>query len=181
VGHCGFAVRAQAVAAVLGRAGLTMSDRPSVYLAGPIKGLAYAGATSWREGAAARFADLGIDAFSPMRAKSYLKPLADVGGDTLKDAYAEYPLSTMKAILHRDYRDCTQCSAVLMYLLGAERVSLGSVMEVAWAFAARVPTVLVMEPGKVNVHEHGLLVEACGFRVTTLEEGIATVSAIILP
>lgn len=154
--------------------------KPSVYLAGPIKGLSYGGATDWREGVAARFAEHGIDAFSPMRAKGYLRGLTSVGQDALKDSYAQFPLSTNKAILHRDYRDCTRCSAVLMNLLGASSVSIGSVMEVAWAFAARVPTVLVIEAAG-GIHEHGLLVEACGFRVATLEDGIATVRAIVLP
>ncbi len=158
-----------------------ISTRPSVYLAGPIKGLHYGAATEWRERAKSTLAYNGIDAFSPMRAKEYLAPLSDVGGDTLKDAYAEHPLSTMKAILCRDRNDCTKSDAVIMYLKGAERVSLGSVMEVAWADAARVPVVLVMEKDKSNPHEHGLLTEACSFRVETLDEAIKVVCAILLP
>ena len=155
--------------------------RPSVYLAGPIKNRTYSGATSWREYVKILLEDDGIDAFSPMRAKQYLKGLDEVGNDLLKDSYAQFPLSTNKAILHRDRHDCTKCDIVLVNLLGAEQVSIGTVMEVAWADAARVPVVLVMEKDGSNPHEHGLLVEACGFRVDSLDEGIWMVKAILLP
>ena len=154
--------------------------KPRVYLAGPIKGLNYNEATEWREQAIAAFRDVGIDAMSPMRAKSYLKSEGDVGGDKLKDAYEQFPLSTMKAILCRDFNDCTKSQAVIMYLKGAKIVSIGSTMEVAWAHAARVPVVLVMEKSG-NIHEHGLLIEACNFRVETLDEAIHVVKAILLP
>ncbi len=153
----------------------------SVYLAGPIKGLGYAEAVEWRELATKIFEGYGIQAFSPMRAKEYLSHIkGDVGGDALKDSYEQFPLSTMKAILCRDYNDCTRCDAVLVNLLGAKTVSIGTVMEVAWAHAARVPLVVIMEPAG-NVHEHGLLLEACPIRVTTAEEGIRMILALLKP
>jgi nucleoside 2-deoxyribosyltransferase len=158
-----------------------MSARPSVYLAGPIKGCSYAGATSWREYVKILLEDVGIDAFSPLRAKQYLRGLDEVGNDLLKDSYAQFPLSTNKAILHRDRHDCMKCDAVLMNLLGATNISIGTVMEVAWADAARVPVILVMEKDGSNPHEHGLMVEACGFRVDNLDEGIRMVGSILLP
>ncbi len=156
---------------------------PRVYLAGPIKGLNYDEATTWREKAIASFKDLGIDAMSPMRAKAYLKPLHSVGQDVIDskpNMYEQFPLSTNKAILSRDFNDCSRSNAVIMYLKGAKTVSIGSVMEVAWAHAARVPVILVMEKSG-NIHEHGLLTEACNFRVETLEEAIQVVSAVLLP
>lgn len=155
--------------------------RPSVYLAGAIKGLNYAGATGWRDHTKAALADAGIDGFSPMRGKEYLRPLADVGGDALKDSYAEFAMSTMKAILCRDHRDCTKCDVVIVYLLGAQRVSIGTVMEVAWAHHARVPIILVIEKNGSNVHEHGLLLEACNYRVDTISEAIAIAKSVLLP
>jgi hypothetical protein len=54
-------------------------------------------------------------------------------------------------------------------------------MEVAWGDAARVPVILVMEKDGTNPHEHGLMVEACGFRVDNLDEGIRMVGSILLP
>lgn len=156
-------------------------SRPRVYLAGPIRSLSYGEATEWREYAKTVLADMGIDAMSPMRGKSYLKAETDVGGKRIADTYAEYPLSTMKAIVTRDRMDCTGCNAVIMNLRGAEKVSIGSVLEVAWADAARVPVILVMEKDGTNVHEHGMVREMCGFQVETLDEALKVACAVLLP
>lgn len=153
---------------------------PTVYLAGPIKGLTYNDATEWRERAKSELAAAGIQAFSPMRAKDYLRHETDAGGTRLADAYAAYPLSTMKAIVTRDRMDCQGCSAVIMYLRGAKQVSIGSVIEIGWADAARVPIVLVMEKDGSNPHEHGMVREMCGFHVETLDEALGVVKALLL-
>ncbi len=154
--------------------------RPSVYLAGPIRGLDYESATIWRDAARTALSDAGIDAFSPMRAKDYLRKETDVDGNKLKDQYADYPLSTMKAITTRDRNDCMGSSLVIMNLLGARTVSIGSILEVAWADAARVPVVLTMEKTG-NLHDHGMIREMCGFQVETLDEAIECAKAILLP
>ena len=150
-----------------------------VYLAGPIRGLNYNEATEWRDKAKASLADVGIEGMSPMRAKEYLKQELNVGGEKLADFYADYPLSTMKAIVCRDFNDCTKSDAVIMYLKGATTVSIGSIMEVAWAHAAKVPVILVMEKTG-NVNEHGMIRETCGIHVETLEEALHAVKAILL-
>ena len=64
-------------------------------------------------------------------------------------------------------------------LLGAERVSIGTVMEIAFAHAYRKPVVAAMEKG--NAHEHAMLCEAIGFRCATLEEAADVARAILLP
>jgi nucleoside 2-deoxyribosyltransferase len=156
-------------------------SNPKVYLAGPIRGLNYDDATKWREQATESLRSVGIDAMSPMRGKRYLKGVSDAGGAKIADAYAEYPLSTMKAIVTRDRHDCMKNDMVIMYLKGAQTVSIGSVLEIAWADAARVPVVLVMEKDKSNLHEHGMVREMCGFHVETLEEALEVVKAVLLP
>ncbi len=155
--------------------------KPKVYLAGPIRGLNYNEATEWREKAISILDEVGIDGMSPMRAKKYLEGLSNVGGEKLADAYAEFPLSTMKAIVTRDRNDCMKSDMVIMYLKGAKTISMGSILEIAWADAARVPVVLVMEKDKSNCHEHGMIREMCGFQVETLEEAINIVKAVLLP
>ena len=151
-----------------------------VYLAGSIRGLNYNEATEWREKVKIELSKYGIDGYSPMRAKSYLKPINDVGVDRLKDSYAEHPLSTMKAIVCRDFLDCTKSNLIIVYLKGAKEVSMGTIMEIAWAYQARVPIVLVMEKAG-NIHEHGMITQCCDFRVETLDEAIEIVKAILLP
>lgn len=156
-------------------------SKPSVYLAGPIKGLNYSGATQWRDYARSVLHEAGIEAYSPMRAKEYLRGLASVGQDALKDSYAQFPLSTTKAILCRDYTDCTRCDLIIANFLGAERVSIGTAMEVAWGYAARVPVVIVIEKDGSNLHENGFLLEAANFRVNTLDDALDVARAVLLP
>lgn len=159
---------------------------PRCYLAGPIKGCSYDGATDWRDKACSLLSsgrsDRRIQGMSPMRGKSYLKGHAAVGQDELlKDSYEQYPLSTNAAILCRDHRDCTTCDAIIVNLLGAKRVSIGTVMEIAWGMHARVPVIVIIEKDGSNVHEHGLMLQACNFRVSTLEEAVGVAKAVLLP
>lgn len=143
-----------------------------VYLAGPITGLDYEGAVDWREATRARLADHGIMAWSPMRAKEYLR------AERALDArgYSEHALSTARAITTRDRWDCMRADIVLANFVGAGRVSIGTVLELAWADAARVPVVAAMEGG--NVHEHAMVLELIGFRAETLEDAVDLVLAL---
>lgn len=155
--------------------------KPRIYLAGPIKGLNFDEATTWRINAIRMLADIGIDGMSPMRGKEYLKKELDIGDSKkLRDRYDNYPLSTAKAIMCRDFKDCTKSDAIIMYLLGAKTVSIGSTMEVAWGFHARVPIILVMEK-EGNPHEHSMITEAINFRVDNLEEAVYVAARLILP
>jgi hypothetical protein len=51
-------------------------------------------------------------------------------------------------------------------------------MEIAWADANRIPSVIVMEP-EDNLHDHAMINECTGFRVSTIREGIEIVKAIL--
>jgi nucleoside 2-deoxyribosyltransferase len=148
-----------------------------VYLAGPISGLSYGGAVDWRSEVAATLAEHGVTAWSPMRAKGYLaqeQALRTEGYDKSVSV-----LSTPRGITTRDRWDCQRADVMLANLLGAERVSIGTILEFAWADAARVPIVAAMEPG--NVHEHAMVDELLGFRVLTLEEALDVVVALGTP
>jgi len=151
----------------------------TVYLAGPISGLSYKGATDWRQFAELELRDAGIKGLSPMRAKEYLKDVtSDVGFSSTCHEYGHLsPLSGPRGIMTRDRFDATRCDVLLVNLAGAEKVSVGTVMEIAWADLCRTPIVCVMEPD--NVHEHAMVTEAIGFRVSTLEEGLHVVKAIL--
>ena len=148
-----------------------------VYLAGPITGLTYDGAEDWRQFAKDILRDVGIKALSPLRAKDYLR---QVGGP-LSGTGEEYAhlgvLSTPRGVTTRDRYDATRCDVLLVNLLGADRVSIGTVMEIAWADAKRTPIVVAREE-KGNIHEHMMINEAVGFRVTTLEQALDIVKAI---
>lgn len=147
-----------------------------VYLAGAISGLTYDTAEDWRGEAKVELAEHGIKAVSPLRGKEYLRGVpaltADCAGYGLLNC-----MSSPRGIMTRDRYDAMRCDALLVNLLGAERVSIGTVVEIAWADACRTPIVVAMEAAG-NVHEHAMINEAIGFRVPTLAEAIHVIKAI---
>lgn len=144
-----------------------------VYLAGPIGGLTYDQASDWRDEAHQYLSGRGIDAYSPLRYKEFLRK----HGTLTTQPYTEHPLATRRGILTRDHWDCMTADLILVYLKDAPVVSMGTVMEIAFGHAYRKPIVAVMEPG--NVHEHAMVSEAIDFRVDTLDEALSIVVAIL--
>ena len=142
------------------------------YLAGPISGQTYDGATAWRDAATEFLREHGVEALSPMRDKEWLSKVALIDG-----AYGTDPLTTAKGITTRDRWDCQRADVVLMNLLGAERVSIGSMIEIGWADAARRPIVLVLKRG--SVHDHPMVTETAGFVVPTLQEALYVVTSLL--
>lgn len=145
-----------------------------VYLAGPISGLTYNEGQNWRE-TFANFMPPQIKCYSPLRAKQYLRTFGK-----LEQSYEVSALSTDRGINTRDHYDCMSSDLILAYLSGADRVSVGTVMEIAWAYAYRKPLVVVMEEAG-NVHDHPMTREAFGFRVTYLAEAAELIPTILLP
>jgi nucleoside 2-deoxyribosyltransferase len=143
-----------------------------VYLAGPITGTSFEDATNWRTQASVALAEEGIITLSPMRGKDYLAQHT-----SLADSYDNVNvLSTQKGIVTRDRWDCQRANVVLVNMLGAERVSIGTVIELGWADAARNPIVLIME--SENIHDHAMVRELAGFIVPTIDEGLLVVKAL---
>ena len=146
----------------------------SVYAAGPITGTSYSEATDWRFRVKESLAP-DIDCFSPLRGKSYL-----MNETSIADSYEDSILSSQRKIFARDSFDCLRCDALFVNLLGAERVSIGTVMEIAWMWGYRKPIVLVMEKDG-NLHNHAMIREACPFQVDDLDTGIALMRSLLLP
>lgn len=136
-----------------------------VYLAGPIAGLNYSGAQNWRSDVAKALDSDRIETLTPMRGKQFLKELGDITKVSYDDVVAN-----SKGVTRRDFNDTVTSSCVFVNLLGSQKVSIGTVMEIAWAFQARVPSIVIMEKG--NVHEHLMIEEACHYVVDNLEAGI---------
>jgi nucleoside 2-deoxyribosyltransferase len=154
-----------------------------VYLAGPITGLTYDDGQDWRDRARLILAKQGIDAYSPLRGKEYLRNITDRidSGGTGSAYVGVNVLSDPKGIVARDSMDCMKRDVVLANLAGAERVSVGTCIEFGWANAARVPIVMVMERDGSNPHDHAMILELAGYHVETLEEALEVVAALLLP
>lgn len=157
--------------------GVNLNTDFLVYLAGPITGLTFDGCENWRSLAKADLASAGIKAVSPLRAKEYLRQVPGALTGTGEEYRHLGVLSTPRGVMTRDRYDATRCDALLVNLLGADRVSIGTVMEIAWADLCRTPIVVAMEPSG-NPHEHMMIAEAIGFRVDSLAEALHVVKAI---
>jgi len=158
-------------------------NKYSVYLAGPISGLEFEDGESWRQEAINYLAECNIDAFSPLRKKDYLK-----GEGHLTGFYNDWPLSTQRGIYARDRYDCHRVDLVLANLHsevcgiednGKQKVSIGTVMEIAWAAQNNTPVVLIMD--EENIHHHPMIMEASPFVIDNLEEALALTDAILRP
>ena len=145
----------------------------TVYLAGGIAGLSGKAAADWRRDAADFFNSHGVKVRNPMRAKAelYLLDFIDPDFNTYKDLS---PFFTSKAIMTRDFNDLKQSDVLLVNLLGTTKPSLGTAMELAWAYCLQKPTVVVMED-KGNPHDnHPMIHETINFRVNKLIDGFNT-------
>jgi nucleoside 2-deoxyribosyltransferase len=153
-----------------------MTQKFKVYLAGPISGLTFEQAVDWREGVQKIFETISpeIQAFSPLRKKNFLK---DKG--VLTQSYDCHPLATDRGINTRDHYDCSTSDLILCNLLGATTVSIGTVMEIAWAFAYRKPLIVAMEDEN-NLHEHPMIREAISYRVNNLPDALVLTRSILL-
>ena len=151
-----------------------------VYLAGPITGLTYGGATDWREYAKDRLWKVSggrIEGMSPMRHKENLQKEKRV-----LDCYESILLSSQRGITARDKYDCIRSDALLVNMNGAEKVSIGTVLEIGWgSVGGYKPIVLVMDEQNHNVHDHAMIRETCPLRVNTLDEGIMTLYKVLIP
>lgn len=149
-----------------------------LYCAGPITGHDFSKANDWRDYVASKLKAKTKNSFpivvlSPLRGKDYLKNEKE-----LKDAYEEHPLSSQKGIAIRDFYDVKRADMVLANFLGAQKISIGTIMEIAWAYAWRIPIVVIMEEN--NPHNHAMIREIA-LVVSNLDEAIEIVKRILLP
>ncbi|SHG90690.1 hypothetical protein [Bradyrhizobium erythrophlei] len=148
----------------------------TVYMAGPITGLTYDGAENWRAIAKTALFRSGIQGISPLRGQEYLRDIGKISGTG--EGYQHLNvLSTPRGITSQNRFDATRCDLLLVNLLGATSVSIGTVMEITWADVKRIPIVVAMEP-KGNPHEHMLINEVISYRVPTLEDAIRVVTVV---
>jgi len=154
-------------------------SKPLVYLAGGIANLTGAEVINWRIEAAAALHTRGIEALDPMRAKRHRWTQEGRVSSNFHDYADAGVFFTSRGIMTRDHNDVKRCDALLVNLVGLQKPSLGTIMELAWAYDHQKPAVVVIEASGNPHDNHPMIHEAMSFRVTTLEEGIHSVAVIL--
>jgi hypothetical protein len=145
--------------------------KKALFLAGPLTGISYGDALDWRKYVESKL-PADVIAFSAIRGKRHV-----ANERVLKDSYPEHLLSTPQGTITRDRYDASRCDALFVNFLNADRVSIGTIMEMAWADAWRIPIILVMEKG--NVHDHAFVRQVSAFIAGDLDEAIQTAVDVI--
>ena len=129
-------------------------------------GISYRDALDWRKYVESKL-PADVIAFSALRGKRYV-----VEERVLQDAYPEHLLSTPQGTITRDRYDVSRCDALFVNFLKSDKVSIGTIMEMAWADARRIPIILAMAEG--NIHDHAFVRQVAGFITGDLDEAIQT-------
>lgn len=154
---------------------LTPRDFPLVYLAGPIQHTDWEGATDWRDRVTAELTDYGVFTLDPMRGKDFLeKHVKGTFGESWNGKTESYnlddPWATAHGITHRDRWDVSRCGILLANFTGADKVSVGTVLELGWANAWGKYIIVVMDD--TNPHWHGMIKEIADIIVPDLDNAI---------
>jgi nucleoside 2-deoxyribosyltransferase len=134
-----------------------------VYLSGPMSGLTVDEANDWRQQVSKKLQESGIRGINPMRGVKSSGPMTNFGDGS-------FGLHGNMGIVSRDRFDVINSSVVLVNLLNSKKVSIGTVMEVGWADAHRIPIVVAMEPN--NIHDHVMIRGIATYIAPTLEQAI---------
>lgn len=146
----------------------------TVYLGGPISGLAYDDCTNWRDYFEKCLRPFGIISLNPLRYMEHLKTEMEI-----KHTYDKYLTGTAKAIFVQDVFDVRRADLVIANFLGAKKVSIGTVTELGIAHENKKPVITVMEED--NIHNHPFVREISTVIVKTYEDAIAVTKSILLP
>jgi nucleoside 2-deoxyribosyltransferase len=122
--------------------------------------------------------DRDVETLDPMRAKSALSGQARISLN-FNDYAHNGPFFTSRGIMTRDFNDVKRCDALLVNLLGLVKPSLGTIMELAWAYAMQKPAVVAIEKTGNPHDNHPMIHEAMPFRVDSLDEAIHAVAVIL--
>lgn len=136
-----------------------------IYLAGPITGKSYDEIVDAYMEKSAVLGACGYEILCPMTGKVYLRNEVKLAPHGYK-----YPVSTDRAIFSRDKWMVGQCDIVLADLSNSDRVSIGTMMELAWASMLGKHTITVM--AKENIHRHAFVLEASNIVFETYEEAV---------
>lgn len=135
-----------------------------IYLAHPISGLSFEEIESYYTRTVEALD--GYDVFYPLIGKRYLR-----NEKTLAPSGYTNPVSTDNAIVGRDNWMVQMADIVLVDLSGSTTVSIGCVMELAWAKAYEKHVITVLPQG--NIHRHAFVLASSHIIFETTDEALA--------
>ena len=142
----------------------------TIYVAGSISGMSYEEAQDYFKTTSHILTNMGYDVLSPMIGKTHLRTEIK-----LREKDYTHPVSTNHAIFGRDKWMVEQSDIVLCNLSNSgDRVSIGSMMELAWASMLNKHVIVIMQ--KDNIHRHAFVLEAADIVFTSLNEGLEYLS-----
>ena len=136
-----------------------------VYLAHPITGLGYYAVMDYYRETEAALREAGYQTLCPMRGKTHLRNEREFR----PDGY-QHPVSTNHAIIERDAWMVAKADIVLLDLTGSKSVSIGCMMELAWAYWQHKHTIVVLPQD--NPHRHAFVLEAADIVFETQSEAL---------
>lgn len=147
----------------------------TVYLAGSIGGCDFDEANDWRDYAYKYLKKIGIRGISPLRCE----PLPP--GQKIYEATNPDPMfGTARAIASKNLLDVQKCDVTLCYMpksLNERRMSLGTIIELAWAHALNKPTILVTDYDVLE--KHPVVQANAGWIVPTLDQGLKLIEGLL--
>jgi nucleoside 2-deoxyribosyltransferase len=145
----------------------------TVYLAGPITDCNNVEANDWRAVMSEELGRWNIRGISPLRCE----PLH---GERYTLGTPDPRFGVPRAIASKNFLDVQMCDMTLCYLpkyINERRLSIGTIIELAWAHALRKPTILVSD--YPFVIDHPVVQANAGWIVSTLDEGVDIVTGIL--
>ena len=121
-----------------------------IYLSRPMAGRGFAEVDEWYTREVNFCRGLGLDVFHPWLSEEELGPdkrFVATGHD-----HASAPTATTNAIVGRDRWMATNVDLLLTDLTEAQTVSIGCMMELAWAYDHGAHTIVVMKDKSVHRH-----------------------------
>lgn len=137
-----------------------------IYLVRPISGCTFQEVTQGYKETANILLNHGYQVLHAMMGKEDLQQNDEV----FKNHGYTHPVATDRAILGRDRWMVKKADIVFANFLGAKRVSIGSMMELAWAHDHGKHVVIAME--KDNIHRHAFVTGCADILFETQEEAL---------
>lgn len=141
--------------------------KPVVYLAGPITGLKGSEAKDWRIKAKEALKN-SFRVLDPLRGKG-IEDSKTICNYTMKGP------RTVRAIFHRDYYDVKRADVILVNLNGPK--SLGTMAEMAWAFAWQKPIIAVFDLRFFDDWDVAFVQAMMSLRADSLDEALEMVES----